>query len=191
LVIFWIFKGGVKRNTECSSPILKSLRHFIYQAVSTGMENERIPKPKVKLIGFISRQQYDPLRVVGRVLTNEPELISYIQTRLPENWRLIIIRPELMVTFKEQVEAFRKVDVLIGVHGAGLANVMFMQSGTHLIEVFHGDRSEVNRHYYNMCKWLGINYQSAGYFTNFVAPNKLWSILNTVIGNDGTEKAEQ
>jgi len=147
------------------------------------MENERIPKPEVKLIGFISRQQYDPSRVIGRVLANEPELFSYFQTRLPENWRLIIIRPELMVTFKEQVEAFQKLDVLIGVHGAGLANVMLMQSGTHLIEVFHSDRSGANRHYYNMCKWLGINYQSAGYFAKFVAANKLWTILEKVIAN--------
>jgi len=178
---FCIFKGGVKKNTICSSPILKSLRHFFYQAMFSREENEDIEREEVKLIGFISRQQYDSSRTIGRVIENEIELLTEIKNQLPVNWRLVTIRPEVMETFKEQVQVFKKLDVLIGVHGAGLANIMFMKSGTHLIEIFYRDRTKVNRHYHNMCKWLGINYYSPPYFSKTVDPSKIWTILAKVI----------
>jgi len=145
---------------------------------------------QTRQIGFISRQQYKPApdclersehQRIQRVIPNEPQLISHIRERLPPYWSLIVLRPELMTSFKEQVEAFEGLHVLIGAHGAGFANVLFMKAGTHLIEIFHGDRDASHRCYYNMCAWLGINYHSPGYFHEEVDPAKVWSALESVL----------
>jgi len=79
------------------------------------------------------------------------------------------------------VETFERLTVLVGVHGAGLANVIHMQPGTHLVEIFMADRSEANRHYFNMCKWLGINYHTPGYFSDTIDSALLWSEIEKII----------
>ncbi len=40
------------------------------------------------------------------------------------------------MTFKEQVDVMASTSVLIALHGAGLTNLMFMQPGTVVIEIF-------------------------------------------------------
>lgn len=44
------------------------------------------------------------------------------------------------VSINEQISAFRGAEIVVGLHGAGLANVPFMKSGAKVIEVFPSSR---------------------------------------------------
>jgi capsular polysaccharide biosynthesis protein len=140
------------------------------------------PQPLYE-IAFISRRQYDATRTIGRVLSNENEVVSYIESNLPPNWKLTLYRPELITSLEDYVQRLEGISILVGIHGAGLANLLFMRSGTHIVEIFSGDRGPVNRHYYNMCKWLDIKYSSPGYFESVVDPTFLWGNISSAIAN--------
>jgi capsular polysaccharide biosynthesis protein len=68
-----------------------------------------------------------------RQITNEAELVADLERRgfrtLQATWR----------NHPEQVEAFSRAAVVIGVHGAGLTNIVFAQPGTHVVEIFPAD----------------------------------------------------
>ncbi len=59
--------------------------------------------------------------------------------------------------FRDQVTLASESDVLIGLHGAGLTNIMFMSSGTYLLELrVKGDKA--NNCYFSLASALKINY---------------------------------
>ncbi|MCL1990429.1 MAG: glycosyltransferase family 61 protein [Defluviitaleaceae bacterium] len=66
-----------------------------------------------------------------RALTNENEIEHVLEAH-----GFDIIYAERL-TFEEQVKLFSETELLVSGHGAGLANILFMQSGTKLIEIFH------------------------------------------------------
>jgi len=43
------------------------------------------------------------------------------------------------LSHKDQISAFKQAECIVGVHGAGLTNIMFMQSGARVIEIFSED----------------------------------------------------
>jgi hypothetical protein len=66
-----------------------------------------------------------------RRLTNESELIDLLM-----RYGFVVIEPGRM-SVTQQVRAFAEADVIIGLHGAGLANIVFCQKGTTVIEIAH------------------------------------------------------
>ncbi len=83
---------------------------------------------------FVSRSDAPKRRVA-----NESELLDVLRPFGFER----VVPGEL--SFEEQVEAFRSASVLVGPHGAGLANIIFSQPGTGLLELQHQD---VERNFY-------------------------------------------
>jgi capsular polysaccharide biosynthesis protein len=75
-----------------------------------------------------------------RRVTNEDEVttaltdLGFVTVRLEE------------LTWPEQIQVFRQAKVIVGPHGAGLANLAFCQSGTLVVELF-------GRDYLNGCFW--------------------------------------
>jgi len=59
-------------------------------------------------------------------------------------------------SFAQQVQIFRNARLLVGMHGAGLANMLWMEPGSHVIEI-SGSR-EVFPHYYQLALTLGHHY---------------------------------
>lgn len=83
---------------------------------------------------------------------NEKDLIDSISALGVE----VIYAEEL--SLQEQISRFSSCDLLIGVHGAGLSNQVWMQSGTTVIEI-------LDKQYFNICfevlaKVKGIIYES-------------------------------
>jgi len=83
---------------------------------------------------------------------NEKNLIASISSLGVE----IIYAEEL--SLQEQISLFSSSDLLIGIHGAGLSNQVWMQSGTTVIEI-------LDKQYFNICfealaKVKGITYES-------------------------------
>jgi hypothetical protein len=82
----------------------------------------RVDRPKGRKI-YISR--LDSKR--GRRLTNEKELIDLL-----EGFEVLELGSMSMA---EQIRTFANADVIIAPHGAGLANIVFCQKGTTVIEI--------------------------------------------------------
>lgn len=74
----------------------------------------------------------------GRDLMN----IDDVRERILTDSKKSFMTPNVITTlfeempFSEQVEAMQKADILVGVHGAGLSNMVFARRDTPLIEIF-------------------------------------------------------
>jgi hypothetical protein len=79
-------------------------------------------------------------RARRRKVTNEPEL----WTELEKSGFVKVPLEEL--AWPEQINAFRHAKVVVAPHGAGLANLVFCQPGTRVVELF-------NRSYLHGCFW--------------------------------------
>jgi len=79
------------------------------------------------LILYVSRSDSN-----RRKLLNEKNLIEAINRKL--NCKLTCIVPT-SYTVEDQLDIFRSARIVIGLHGAGLANIVFCKKGTHIIEI--------------------------------------------------------
>jgi len=61
------------------------------------------------------------------------------------------------LTWAEQIAAFRSAKVIVAPHGAGLANLVFCQHGTRVVELFR--RDYVNGCYWQLAALKGLDYR--------------------------------
>jgi len=87
-----------------------------------------------------------------RRVTNEDELGSALAARGFTKLRLESL------TWVEQVAAFSRAKVIVAPHGAGLANLVFCQPGTRVVEFFHP--AYANTCYANLCRHARLDYRS-------------------------------
>lgn len=85
----------------------------------------------------------------GRRILNEDEIAPLLKKI---NFRMAVLED---MTFAEQVSLFRHARVVVGPHGAGLANIVFCQPGTKVIEVVG---SFVNASFLTLAASLGLEY---------------------------------
>eukprot|EP00756_Hemistasia_phaeocysticola_P056727 Hpha_TRINITY_DN3321_c0_g1::TRINITY_DN3321_c0_g1_i1::g.172316::m.172316 len=74
------------------------------------------------------------LRTKSRMPRGMAELADSLREAFP-SVRVVVTRPAENLTVAEQVKLFHRADMVIGPHGANLANVMWMRSGTTGLEV--------------------------------------------------------
>jgi hypothetical protein len=96
---------------------------------------------------YVSRQD-----APHRTMQNESELISILV-----KFGFKIIVPSKM-TYSEQVIAFSRAKVIVGIHGAGLTNIGFASNKALLIEIF--DVAYMNYVYYVLSRMAGCQYES-------------------------------
>lgn len=108
-----------------------------------------------RLVGDV--QAGDPARLYisrekchYRKLKNETEIWAQLQRRGFEK----VFLEEL--TLEQQIQKLRSAEVVLGVHGAGFANVLFCQPGTRVIEI--QDPDDPNPHFYALAALLGLEY---------------------------------
>lgn len=87
----------------------------------------------------------------GRRLVNEPEVSALLAA-----FGFETVAFEAM-TFEEQVAAMGAAQTVVAPHGAGLANILFCQPETHVVEI--ADWSYPNPNFYAMAAALGLPYQ--------------------------------
>jgi capsular polysaccharide biosynthesis protein len=86
-----------------------------------------------------------------RKISNELELLPIFK-----KYGFEVIYPE-NISFEDQLRIFYSTSVLVGLHGAGLTNMMFMQSGGTVIEIRrHGDAH--NNCFFSMASDLNLRY---------------------------------
>lgn len=108
----------------------------------------------------------------------------------------IIVPAEMSVA--AQIQTFREADVVIGCHGAGLANIVFCEPGTRVLELF--PEYTVSAHFWMLAGLFGLNYgvlfgtsfdqdralqdQSGSWDASFViSEDALMQYLNTLPGH--------
>jgi len=81
-------------------------------------------------IVYIIRDEKDP----NRVMTNSAECLNAIINSF-RDYEVVPVKFEKM-SFKAQVDCVKDCKLLVGSHGAGMTNSLFMQSNSCLLEVF-------------------------------------------------------
>ncbi len=90
-----------------------------------------------------------------RAITNEDEILTIV-----DKYDFEIFYPEKH-SFLEQVAIFSQVRYLVGTHGSGLTNMLFMGSGTSLLELHKNKTNELDHPsplFWYMAEALGIKY---------------------------------
>ena len=95
---------------------------------------------------YLSREKARRRRVV-----NEAELWPWLQAR-----GFVKVCAEDL-NWDQQIEVFRRAQVIVAPHGAGLANLVFCSSGTKVIELFA--RAYVNGCYWRLSAVAGLDYR--------------------------------
>ena len=108
-------------------------------------------------ITFIRRQHYQvkgKYRTIGRRLVNENKIIKSTRRAFPH----MIVEGVFMegLEQRQQISLMQRSKFVIGMHGAGMVNVGFMNSGGVVIEIF--PRLKRRYGYRNICAYLGIEY---------------------------------
>ena len=85
-----------------------------------------------------------------RKITNESDLLNTLNEY---NFEVIYFED---YTFVEQVKIMRDVEVVIGLHGANLTNILFMQEETVVIELMNSCFSNIV--YFQLASYLKLNY---------------------------------
>lgn len=114
-----------------------------------------VPDNATKAI-FVSERLYVSRRYAGRrSVINEAEILPIL-----EKFGFAIFFPE-KVDFLGQVAIFSKVRFLVGEHGSGLTNILFMDRGTSILEL-HKDKTNELQHpsflFWYLAEALDINY---------------------------------
>ncbi|MDF3918792.1 glycosyltransferase family 61 protein [Salinicola salarius] len=104
-----------------------------------------------------------------RAFDNEEAVEDYLKSK-----GFLILRAE-EVTFKDQVELFSKVKVLVAGHGAGLTNMLFMAKGGKIIELF--TESYVKPDFYFRSIHNAFNYKALVANNNMVPISELHELL--------------
>lgn len=163
------------RPMQCKSPILQGFRDWIWEKLKIKQELE--PKDSLKIV-FLSRTKPS-----SRTIENEDEIFDAIKLTF-NRWELFVFRPELHISFKDQVKIVFHADILIGVHGAGLTYSMFMKPESHLVEIFMDDRTSVNMHYRSIAKWTNLNYhkiEGKGTYKKIVPVKHIMEVVNYIV----------
>jgi len=86
-----------------------------------------------------------------RIIKNEEEIKNLLKKKGFYNFRLSDL------SFKDQVNLFYNCSVIIGLHGAGFANLVFCKSGVKIVELRNNKKTAI---FENLSKKCNLNYLS-------------------------------
>eukprot|EP01038_Epipyxis_sp_PR26KG_P010549 gene10549-14171_t len=124
--------------------------------------------------------------ITSRIFSNLPEIVIGLKRLIKQqNEHLnrnninfnIVVQDLLLLSFEQQVQLISNSSLVIGMHGAGIANTMHMPIGTKfccgVIEIFPQGEFQSIRGYGNLAKRLGYKYE------RYDMNNKTATNLNT------------
>lgn len=129
--------------------LLRELRRELVLAL---YPNGNLPTPTRRV--YVSRA-----RQANRRLSNEAEAAALLAQH---GFETIYFEG---MPFAEQVALMLETDVLMGVHGANLTNILFLQEGARVVELMNedklvklGNKDFENLIYFRISSWLGLPY---------------------------------
>ena len=129
---------------------------------------------------YIDRGEANNKSQFQRYISNEDEVKKYL---LKKNFILVKLHE---IKFKEQIDLFYNAECIVGLHGAGLSNVVFCKSGTRVIEL---KSTYAGPMYESLAKKNDLNYTSMTVEAKQSSPNQQGHIhipissLNTILEN--------
>lgn len=130
---------------------------------------------------FLWRKDYlahprNPSGSVSRKIKNEEQLIASIRSLLP-NHNVFGVQID-KYSMRKQLLLISKVDILVGMHGAGLSHTLFLPKHAGLVELYPVYWSNANQHFKAMARWRGLQYESwSNTDNNRELPNK-YTLVN-------------
>jgi hypothetical protein len=97
---------------------------------------------------YISRQQARQRRML-----NEEEILPILYKH---GFQVVFAE---CLTFSQQVKLFGEANCILGIHGAGLTNMLFAKSGAQVLEIQPDHQDSSRTHYWMMASTLGHNYK--------------------------------
>ena len=110
--------------TDCTPRFATTAPTALESVRNTILENLEIESRPPRRKVYISREC-----ARGRFVLNEEDVVATLSSHGFE-----IVHAETL-SFREQVELFNSARTLVSIHGAGLANGLFMQPGSNLVEL--------------------------------------------------------
>lgn len=138
---------------QCEQLVVPSVVGTVVQPVRRALDRigEFAAEFHAKRSAFGERIYLTRERARRRKVTNEPEL----WTELEQSGFVKVQLEEL--NWPEQINAFRHAKVVVAPHGAGLANLVFCQPGTRVVELFN--RSYVHGCFWRLAALQGLDYR--------------------------------
>jgi hypothetical protein len=160
--------------------IRKNMKLLPTKKTNTHQEQSSIEnKDIIKILFVVRKNDVGGYKYAQRVFGNEQELSDMLK-KIPQTE--VIVRDLADLSFSEQVTLISQVHILIGMHGAGIANSMHMGIGRPLccgvVEIFPPGEFMPIRGYGNMARRMGHRYvrlelQETGGGKTIVSPEKL------------------
>lgn len=145
-----------------SLPFVEDFHNFFIQRHGIA-RTKRLNCDNVSVL-FLWRRDYvahpnNPSGLISRKIKNEDELIDFIHKKYPSA-RVGGAQLDVM-SFHQQLEVITTTDILISMHGAGLAHVLFLPSHAGVVEMFptYWPKFGMN-HFKSMARWRGIKHTS-------------------------------
>lgn len=163
-------------NSCQNSALVKEFSHFMLDSYGLLSKSGPISIPEATLV---VRKDYSAHpRSSGRIsrkFQNEEELVKIGHEVFP--YSHFKVADLATMSFREQLELMQSTNILIGVHGAGLTQLLFLPDESIVIEFGDG----TNRHFRNMAKWANKIYINGGSFPRTewvqVVPDQFRSLL--------------
>lgn len=105
------------------------------------LRHKLLPLAKTSEVNGTNRIYISRSRATHRKIINEDEVIGAL-----EELGFVTIVTEL-ISIKEQVALFSQAEVVVSIHGAGLANIAFCKPGTKVIEILTPNFLYIPRYY--------------------------------------------
>jgi glycoprotein 2-beta-D-xylosyltransferase len=136
----------------------KMLQQFRQEALRV-MELPALPLIRTQItVTVITRRDYDG-RKVQRTWRNEAQVLDKMREQYATHAGLPIVFQSIefvSLSLQAQMSTMLTSDVVIGMHGAGMVNVMWTRPGTVVVEIFPKKRFRWG--YRNLCQFLGCDW---------------------------------
>lgn len=163
LVAPYEVSGPMMQHLDDDEPCYDSalLKRFRLQSLQTilgdEMDNNAVAQKETTgiVITIISRRNYQG-RTIQRRWLNEDEIVRLMRERYSGLDVKIQSIDFVQLSLAEQMRIVLQSDVLIGMHGAGMVNVIWSRPETLVVEIFPKKRFRWG--YRNLCQFLGCSW---------------------------------
>jgi hypothetical protein len=142
-------------------PLLIGFQQHMRRGLGLDAHGEHAPhRIVVSLRTPTDRLRGNP-NALKRLVANEAALLHALRRAFPD--REVVGVDTGALAFREQVELLHSASMLLGVHGAGMTLMVYMQpKQTAVVELFpyHPPNDGKPRCYENMAAWLGLSYHT-------------------------------
>jgi hypothetical protein len=116
-----------------------------------------------------------------RSIKNHKQLKEALENLVSDEYNFLNVQLEKL-TFHDQVNLFANAALVIGQHGAGLTNILWMKSNSIVLELGHNE----NKHFEYISKTKKVNYRSISFSEPHITVD-IDNILN-ILSNIGSTK---